>query len=339
MKNTKNYNLNKPDTTDAVYISDLNVNMDILDVEVEKKVNKITGKGLSSEDFTALEKGKLSVLSNPNLLIDGGFQVWEDGTEFVNIFQNYSATMWSVSYSNNKGSTNVLKINPKGGLRAITTKIASEIRYIVYNINYLSDCFDQQVTLSYKARKLTSTTRVVSAGYILPQSTEFEEYKITFNLSQSSVLQISCAFGLDNVGDGVEIEWIKLEKGKIATPFVKESYADVLRKTQYYFQKMPMAHMQFRAVNYGPSFFDFYFTFPKMRIAPSTNFGKIATIDKFFIAPLGGGRSISGFGGENLSMTEEMTRFRATKENHGLTDAVLVGSNLIEDVTLDARYY
>ena len=45
------------------------------------------------------------------------------------------------------------------------------------------------------------------------------------------------------------------------------------------------------------------------------------------------------FGGENLSMTEEMTRFRATKENHGLTDAVLVGSNLIEDVTLDARYY
>ena len=60
MKNTQNYKLNKPEETDIVSISKLNENMDILDVEVAKKVDKITGKGLSSEDFTASEKVKLS---------------------------------------------------------------------------------------------------------------------------------------------------------------------------------------------------------------------------------------------------------------------------------------
>lgn len=60
MKLTTNYKLRKPDGTDVVNIDDLNSNMDTLDVEVAKRVEKETGKGLSTNDYTTVEKNKLA---------------------------------------------------------------------------------------------------------------------------------------------------------------------------------------------------------------------------------------------------------------------------------------
>ena len=57
---TGNYNLKKPEGTDVVNIDDLNGNMDILDTEVAKKVDKVSGKGLSANDYTTEEKTKLA---------------------------------------------------------------------------------------------------------------------------------------------------------------------------------------------------------------------------------------------------------------------------------------
>lgn len=57
---TGNYNLKKPDGSDIVNIDDLNSNMDILDTEVAKKVDKVDGKGLSDENYTLAEKNKLA---------------------------------------------------------------------------------------------------------------------------------------------------------------------------------------------------------------------------------------------------------------------------------------
>lgn len=67
MQNTANLNLKKPEGTDIVNIEDLNGNMDILDTEVAKKVDKVTGKQLSTEDYTAAEKTKLAgIAANAN---------------------------------------------------------------------------------------------------------------------------------------------------------------------------------------------------------------------------------------------------------------------------------
>lgn len=59
MQQTTNLNLKKPDYADAPDIQDINDNMDILDTEIPKKVDKVTGKGLSTEDYTTTEKNKL----------------------------------------------------------------------------------------------------------------------------------------------------------------------------------------------------------------------------------------------------------------------------------------
>ncbi|WP_339245140.1 hypothetical protein NST58_29400 [Paenibacillus sp. FSL R10-2796] len=59
MQTTGNLGLKKPEGTDIVDIADLNGNMDILDNAVNGKVDKVTGKQLSTNDYTAAEKTKL----------------------------------------------------------------------------------------------------------------------------------------------------------------------------------------------------------------------------------------------------------------------------------------
>ena len=64
---TTNYNLIKPqrgDNADFCDVNDLNDNADIIDAEMKSladgKVDKVTGKGLSTEDYTTEEKTKLA---------------------------------------------------------------------------------------------------------------------------------------------------------------------------------------------------------------------------------------------------------------------------------------
>ena len=67
---TTNYGLIKPDTTDPILIGQLNTNADIIDNALKEnadalggKVDKETGKGLSTNDFTTVEKTKLDDLA------------------------------------------------------------------------------------------------------------------------------------------------------------------------------------------------------------------------------------------------------------------------------------
>lgn len=60
MQLTPNLKLKKPEGTDNVNIDDFNGNADLLDAAITGKVDKVTGKGLSSEDYTSAEKSKLA---------------------------------------------------------------------------------------------------------------------------------------------------------------------------------------------------------------------------------------------------------------------------------------
>ena len=62
---TKNYNLIKPNKTENYDIEDVtNKNMDIIDEELFGKVDKVSGKALSTNDFTNEYKNKLDKLEN-----------------------------------------------------------------------------------------------------------------------------------------------------------------------------------------------------------------------------------------------------------------------------------
>ena len=61
---TENYELIKPDQTDAIDISNLNDNADVIDTTLFNKVDKVFGKALSTNDYTNEDKQKVSTIAN-----------------------------------------------------------------------------------------------------------------------------------------------------------------------------------------------------------------------------------------------------------------------------------
>lgn len=68
---TNNYGLRKPETTDPVDVADLNYNFDEIDTQLKNnldlatsKVDKVAGKGLSTNDYTDTDQEKVSALGN-----------------------------------------------------------------------------------------------------------------------------------------------------------------------------------------------------------------------------------------------------------------------------------
>ncbi len=109
MELTPNLNLKKPAGTDVVNINDFNDNADALDSAIANKVDKISGKQLSTEDYTSAEKTKLSGIaagannySHPTT--DGNKHVPANGTTNTNKVLKASATAGTYSWGSVAGS-------------------------------------------------------------------------------------------------------------------------------------------------------------------------------------------------------------------------------------------
>lgn len=62
--NTEHYNLIKPGQDDFYNVDDFNGNADIVDGVLQGKVDKVSGKGLSTNDYTTAEKAKVASIDN-----------------------------------------------------------------------------------------------------------------------------------------------------------------------------------------------------------------------------------------------------------------------------------
>lgn len=87
MQVTTNLGLKKPEGTDVVNIDDLNYNADKIDIEIknlkDNKVDKITGKGLSTNDYTTDEKNKLAGIASGAQTNQNAFSNIKVGTSIV----------------------------------------------------------------------------------------------------------------------------------------------------------------------------------------------------------------------------------------------------------------
>lgn len=68
---TANYKLIKPDVTDTVDINNFNSNFDTIDINLFNKVEKVDGKGLSTNDYTNEEKQKVGTIANKVDKVEG----------------------------------------------------------------------------------------------------------------------------------------------------------------------------------------------------------------------------------------------------------------------------
>lgn len=173
------------------------------------------GNGLkkaSMEDVTMYMADKFS---NPNLLINPDFKINQKGQEsYTSGGFEYTVDRWRISSGKVSVSDNGLTIQSIGNSGSwVSQKFEKELEGVfTLSVKVLS--------INGKAYLTNPTNRVTitSAGI----------YSVTLsNLSEFNMFI--------ETGSSVTIEWAKLEKGLIATPFVTPNHMEELMKCRYFY--------------------------------------------------------------------------------------------------------
>lgn len=167
-----------------------------------------------------------SIISNPNFLINGNFSINQRGQT------SYSGYVYSVDrWIGNSGTT----ITPlSNGIRLSRDTLGNALLQRVEN---WKDLVGKTVTLS---AKITSNTGKVRISIFTNQTsaTEFFEgtgiIKLTRTIPQNAD-RLETFIGLDS-NTTIEIEYMKLEIGSVATAFSPRPYAQELAMCQRYYQ-------------------------------------------------------------------------------------------------------
>ena len=131
MSKTTNYDLNKPAQTDFYDVDVQNENMDKIDDALSGKVDKISGKGLSANDYNATDKAKVDNLPSDTSTELGkkvNNQTFENHTNNTNIHTTSTEKeKWNKAISKVTGATsgNFASFDSEGGV-ADSKKKASD---------------------------------------------------------------------------------------------------------------------------------------------------------------------------------------------------------------------
>ncbi|MDR5586609.1 phage tail protein [Clostridium aquiflavi] len=207
--------------------------------EIDKKVNHTISK--------LKDMGKnLSQLSNPNLLINGGFNVNQRGKDSYTATGGsfYSLDRW-VSYNLTDDTTQVLP-QASGVIVKSTNGGAGRYRQWV----------ELQKTTLYLNTPLTFSVKINNpctkcSMIIINKNNGILASKEFSNVSANSVLSLTYALSSDVTdiigvqistrdSNGIYLKYAKLELGSVATPFVPRPYSEELALCWRYFRKLNM---------------------------------------------------------------------------------------------------
>ena len=177
------------------------------------------------QDLIARER--IESLSNPNLLINGDFRINQRGATTYNSASDsngnatklYTVDRWRIS-----GKTG-LTMTINNGLITLTNTSDNNI--------YLMQAFEEALPLN----DYTLSTKVLEVSGDVKIYLENVNGKVDVvsgvNVNKVNGQPQGAVIGLYGQSS-VTIEWIKLEQGKIATPFVPRLYAEELMLCQRY---------------------------------------------------------------------------------------------------------
>ena len=231
-------------------------NIDI--IKTNGKANEfLNGQGvyIEFEDITKEEIDilfeNIPIISNPNLLINGDFQIWQRGDSITTTKTGqYVADCWKCQYSKSTVSkgTNLTILNEyTGNTMIIKNNNSTNLRLnISQKMENFNDILGKTVTLSfyirgingyngkisYKVGTNNENTVNVTSGWqkviwtnTIPIDDRTNEVKICSELS-SPMLQ----------NQGVEIAGIKLELGSVATLFKHKNYMEEFTDCQRFYE-------------------------------------------------------------------------------------------------------
>lgn len=183
---------------------------------------------------------KQNAVSNPNLLINGDFQIWQRGEAFsdkAQLINKYTADRWRVNHKNLTSSLRILKNSLSYGMYIDKKNTAGEVDIcqILEGADlYLNKDLTVSINIVIAGKEITDTYTIKLTSSTTEQMKSNSQYYFGFRYT-SSTNQLAIAFGIKAVVD-CSINWIKLEMGEIPTKNVSGPYAEVLNMCERYYQ-------------------------------------------------------------------------------------------------------
>lgn len=313
-----------------------------LNTSLATKIEEIDLKANISDLETT--NSQLAQLTNPNLLVNGDFQIWQRGTEFINkTIDFYSADRWMIRGMGGS-SHNIIRessaLRPELSIIRVTRN-SNFLGSLTQNIENLRQFSNKTLTLSFWARGIGNNFRTglaLAGNYGLGTeeiyhyseidvTQTFTKYEITIQIPdlQNKVFNnghyLTLYLFRDNVaGRTIDISNVKLEFGSVATPFCPKGYAEELSSCQrYYLDKAVGVSTQLDANN-------IYTVAPtpvSMRALPS--FKTSIVNSSGGIQQSGFAISINGLYGSSLGVL-------ASKTSHGLSAANVIINELDAEI-------
>lgn len=203
--------------------------------------------------------------SNPNLLINGDFQVWQRGNEF-NITSNrmYTADRWIAYMNASDGYVPYTITNSSRRMKISST--AGECKFLIFqhvelNNSIIRKFLGKKLTLSVKiissnAQEISTSATILynssdKPSVLLARKThtilvnKYTTIKMTFDVSDDAdfdnVKSLQIIISSTGISSAVYIDYAKLELGEIATPYMPRPYAEESMLCQRYFQLLDVA--------------------------------------------------------------------------------------------------
>lgn len=207
-----------------------------------------------------IELLKNGSIGNPNLLINGDFQVWQrgenlSGSEVAN--GKYCADRWRV-YNTSNSSLIIKKVSNGISFENVTS-------YMNISQPFEDSFFEKYGVKEYTLTKCINGVETITHGTIPTTNTNF----------------VAVGFDKDCI-----VNYVKLEIGSIATPFVPRPYAEELLLCQrYYYRLEPGSDGKDLIVSIGSHISNiclFTFILPTiLRVAPSVKYSNVKTHNSY----------------------------------------------------------
>lgn len=210
---------------------------DVLSLESENPVmNKVVAEKFDGIDESIeAHENKISQFSNPNLLVNPDFRVNLKGLKeytITDFSRHYTVDKWTCSANANYPTT--LTVNDD----YVTWK-GYRGGGIVQRIENYADFIGKTVTLSAKVKNCNGTITLKIYDGVYGTNTTITDdgiYSIAYTVKENANQLLAYTNCNEEVGIecSIDVEWMKLELGNKATPFVPPVYAEELAKCQLF---------------------------------------------------------------------------------------------------------
>lgn len=228
-----------------------------------------------------------SIFSNSNLLANSSFQVWQRGTSFdASVSERYCADRWI----RRNLTTAVLKIDT--GVR-ITNTVSNAEAGIGQPLENIEKYLGKKITLSVKVNRVVGTWKLCMAkinngahlsGYDekAVTITTAGVHTVTFTVPSTKSYKYYAIqlYSTVDASATIEVEYIKMEEGSVATANTRLAYGMELAECQRFYNVYPVIYSTRRKAwtNDSSKTLVPALPFPDMRTEPTLKVGSITTI-------------------------------------------------------------